>query len=125
MEAFMPLLIPPAAARAFRAVAGKCRTTRARDPALQVLARIRTGTLTLFASFGEVCLALTVLDQIGSGSALIPLDALDRPDGQDLADGVKHDPPKPPDVPDRWWRCRRSSWRRYTKPAGPPPASRS
>jgi hypothetical protein len=96
----MPLAIPPAAARAFRVVAGKCRATRARDPALQVLARTRAGTLSLFASFGEVGLALTVPDQIGSGAAVIPLDAIEQSGGSEIAGGARADAPAPPPVPD-------------------------
>jgi hypothetical protein len=96
----MALVIPPAAARTFRVVASKCRATRARDPALQVHARVRAGTLTLFASFGEVGLALTVPDQAGSGSAVIPLDALEQSSGSELPGSAKGEVPTPPAVPE-------------------------
>jgi hypothetical protein len=96
----MPLVIPPTAARAFRAAVGKCRAARSRDPAVPVLVRARAGTLTLFASLGEVGLALTVTDAIGTGKAVMPLDALDRPGSAELPAVQQADVPTPPLLPE-------------------------
>src|SRR4051812_18675881 len=95
----MAILIPPAAARAFRVVAGKCRATRSRDPALQVLARVRAGTLNLFSRVGEVGLSLKVPNQIGSGSQVLPLDALERSADPEVSVGPEVDKPAPPALP--------------------------
>src|SRR4051794_10300329 len=100
MEEFMSITIPPTAARTFRAAVGKCRPTRARDPAPPlVLARTRAGVLTLFANLGAVGLSLTVPGKNGTGNAVIPLNALDNPNGIDLSDSHKDEAPTPPDLP--------------------------
>ena len=90
----MSVMIPPAAARMFRAAVGKCRPTRARDPSPPlVLARTRAGVLTLFANLGEIGLSLTVPGKNSSGTAVIPLNALETPNGIDLSESHKDDAP--------------------------------
>jgi hypothetical protein len=76
----MPLVIPPEAARRFRAVVQKCRPPRSRDPAPLVFARARDGTLTLFANLNDVAVALAVPAAGRTGWAVASLDDLDRTD---------------------------------------------
>src|SRR3954470_2612176 len=96
----MSVIIPPRAARMFRAAFGKCRATRARDPAAPlVLARSCGRVLALCTNLGEAGLSLAVPNKNGTGSAIIPLNVLETANGIDLSTSHPDEAPTPPDVP--------------------------
>src|SRR5436189_6224338 len=70
-----------AAARSFRALAGKCVPGRGRGPAPPVTLRQANGKFTLSAEFGDVglCWASPAVD--GSETLVVPMALLDAVDG--------------------------------------------
>lgn len=75
------ILLPRAAARAFRALARKCYPGRPRGPAPPVTLRRHDGTLTLHVDVGEVVLTWTGPAAGESETVVVPLALLDAVDG--------------------------------------------
>lgn len=90
----MPIVIPPDAARRFRAVVRKCRPPRSRDPAPLVFVRAKGGTLTLFAGAGAVAVALSVPAETGAGTAVTDMAELERADSLGLPARLDAPPPE-------------------------------